>query len=61
MAFGVTRRPFVAMETLLKIEELKLHYSVGRSNLLKSKANSIKAVDGVSFNLEKGKSMGLVH
>ena len=54
------RRKFVEMENLLKIEELKLHYSVGRSNLLKSKANSIKAVDGVSFNLEKGKSMGLV-
>jgi len=60
MAFGVTRRPFVAMETLLKIEELKLHYSVGRYNLFKRRPNSIKAVDGVSLNLEKGRSMGLV-
>jgi peptide/nickel transport system ATP-binding protein len=48
------------METLLIIEELMLHYSVGKSNLLRKEANSVKAVDGVSFNLQKGKSMGLV-
>jgi peptide/nickel transport system ATP-binding protein len=48
------------MKPLLKIEELKLYYPVGRPGIFKKQVNTIKAVDSVSFNLHKGKSMGLV-
>ncbi len=48
------------MEPLLKIEELKLYYPVGRSGIFKKQVNTIKAVDNVTFNLQKGRSMGLV-
>jgi len=41
---------------LLRVEDLKVYYSVG---LLK-KAVDIKAVDGISFSVAKGESVGIV-
>ena len=39
-------------ENLLSIKNLKTHFSVGKS--------VVKAVDGVSFNLEAGKTFAIV-
>lgn len=46
-------------EVLLEVKSLKKYYPVKRGLLFKI-VNWIKAVDGVSLSIEKGKTMGLV-
>jgi peptide/nickel transport system ATP-binding protein len=40
------------MDTLLRLEDLTMHY--------KTKAGWVQAIDGVSFSLDRGQSLGLV-
>jgi peptide/nickel transport system ATP-binding protein/oligopeptide transport system ATP-binding protein len=58
--------PSVAMKTacpdqppLLKVRDLKVHFPI-YSGLLRRKTDSFKAVDGVSFSIPAGKTVGLV-
>ena len=44
---------------ILQIEDLKMYFPVTRG-LLRRKVADIKAIDGVSFNLRKGETLGLV-
>lgn len=44
---------------LLKVEDLKTYFPV-RKGLLRRTVGFIKAVDGVSFGIKKGRTMGLV-
>ena len=44
---------------ILQIEDLKMYFPVTRG-LLRRKVADIKAIDGVSFNLKKGETLGLV-
>ncbi|WP_047985181.1 ABC transporter ATP-binding protein [Ornithinibacillus californiensis] len=46
-------------ETLLEVEGLKKHFPI-RSGLLQKQTGSVKAVDDVSFTLNKGETLGLV-
>ena len=45
-------------ETCLKVTDLKMYFPV-KSGIF-SKARSLKAVDGVSFSIAQGETMGLV-
>ncbi|MBM3557964.1 MAG: ABC transporter ATP-binding protein, partial [Alphaproteobacteria bacterium] len=45
---------------LLSVEDLKVHFPVLRGIVVKKEIGRIKAVDGVSFALERGKTLGLV-
>ncbi len=44
---------------LLKVEDLKTYFPI-KKGLLRRTAGFIKAVDGVSFEIEKGQTLGLV-
>jgi len=44
---------------LLKVEDLKTYFPI-KKGLLRRTAGFIKAVDGVSFDIEKGQTLGLV-
>ncbi|WP_173934354.1 dipeptide ABC transporter ATP-binding protein [Chelativorans sp. Marseille-P2723] len=44
---------------LLQVRDLKKHFSIG-SSLLKSRRQTVHAVDGISFDLAPGETLGLV-
>lgn len=46
-------------EQLLKVENLKTYFAIKRG-LLQKTVGHVKAVDGISFELDKGKTVGLV-
>jgi oligopeptide/dipeptide ABC transporter ATP-binding protein len=47
------------VSTLLDVQELKVHFPVLRG-LLQRRVGSVRAVDGVSFTLDAGRTLGLV-
>ena len=51
-----TRHP---LEDMLVVENLKMHFPV-TEGLLKKQVGSVKAVDGVSFVVKRGKTLGIV-
>ncbi len=46
-------------EVLLEVKNLKKYFPI-KGGLLRSTVGNVKAVDGVSFSIEKGKTLGLV-
>jgi peptide/nickel transport system ATP-binding protein len=48
-----------ADDTILEVDSLKMYFPITRG-LLKRKVGEIKAVDGVSFKLRRGETLGLV-
>jgi oligopeptide transport system ATP-binding protein len=45
---------------LLRVENLKVHFPVTKGVLFKSTVGVVKAVDGVSFTINRGETLGLV-
>lgn len=48
------------MTPLLEVKNLKKHFPISSGSLLPKQTGSVKAVDGISFSLEKGETLGLV-
>ena len=46
-------------EVILQVENLKVHFPI-RRGLLRSQVGAIKAVDGLTFDVHRGKTLGLV-
>lgn len=46
--------------TILEVEDLKMHFPVKSPGIIRRTVGAVKAVDGVSFALEAGSSLGLV-
>ncbi len=46
--------------TLLEIKDLKVHFPIRSKSLFGGAENYVKAVDGISFRIEKGETLGLV-
>ena len=46
-------------DNLIEVRNLVKHFEVSNS-LFSSKKNVVKAVDGISFNIKPGESLGLV-
>src|SRR5262245_26360624 len=47
-------------ETLIRIEDLKVHFPIRSGIVFDRQIGQIKAVDGVSFEIHKGETLGLV-
>ncbi|TNE47205.1 MAG: ABC transporter ATP-binding protein [Deltaproteobacteria bacterium] len=48
------------MSNLLEVKDLKVHFESQQGFLWNKKVDVVKAVDGVSFSLEEGETLGLV-
>jgi oligopeptide transport system ATP-binding protein len=47
-------------ENLLEVNDLKMYFPVTRGIVLQRKVADVKAVDGVSFTIKRGETLGLV-
>ncbi len=47
-------------DVLLEVEDLKVHFPVRLSGVLRPKTAHLKAVDGISFTLAAGQTLGIV-
>ncbi|HEY1014509.1 MAG TPA: dipeptide ABC transporter ATP-binding protein [Herpetosiphonaceae bacterium] len=47
-------------EFLVEIQNLKMHFPVKSNGLLRRTVGAVKAVDGISFAVKKGETLGLV-
>ena len=45
---------------LLRTEDLKVYFPITRGILFQRKVGDVKAVDGLSFEIQKGETLGLV-
>jgi oligopeptide/dipeptide ABC transporter ATP-binding protein len=50
----------VGSKTLLDVRDLKMYFPLTRGIILQRVVGHVRAVDGVSFTIERGKTMGLV-
>ena len=48
------------MTVLLQVEDLRKHFPVSQGVLLSKLGKTVKAVDGVSFTVDEGETLGLV-
>ncbi len=47
-------------DTLVEVNNLKMHFPITEGILIQTHAGSVKAVDGLSFMIKKGETLGLV-
>ena len=47
------------LDTIMEVHDLKMHFPITKG-LLKRQVGSVKAVDGVSFTIKRGKTLGIV-
>src|SRR5258707_2659716 len=50
----------VASETLVDVRDLKMHFPLTQGIVFQRVIGHVKAVDGISFSIERGKTLGLV-
>jgi len=53
-------RPDDTAETVLSVEDLQMYFPVRSSGIVRRTIGHVQAVDGVSFDVMKGSSLGLV-
>jgi oligopeptide/dipeptide ABC transporter ATP-binding protein len=49
-----------AAERLLEVEDLKVYYPIVGGTILRHRAGDVRAVDGVTFAIDRGETLGLV-
>ena len=59
MTETVVRDKAKATETLVDVSNLKMHFPIYKG-LFRRKVGDVKAVDGLSFEIRRGETLGLV-
>ncbi|HET8586814.1 MAG TPA: ATP-binding cassette domain-containing protein, partial [Candidatus Limnocylindria bacterium] len=59
-AEAVGKAPQAAPDELLRVEDLKVHFPIREGVLLERHVGDVRAVDGVSFSIRRGETLGLV-
>lgn len=54
---GVSRED---SNTLLRVENLEMHFPITQGILIQKKIGAVRAVDGISFEVKRGETLGLV-
>lgn len=52
--------PFASAETVLEVDDLVKHFPLTEGIVMRRRVGEVKAVDGVSFQLRKGETLGIV-
>lgn len=63
MSMAATETPAVAAgtaEPLLRVEDLRMHFPITEGIVIQRAIGHVKAVDGVSFTMQRGETLGLV-
>ncbi|MFN3374771.1 MAG: ATP-binding cassette domain-containing protein, partial [Chloroflexus sp.] len=47
-------------EQLIEVKDLRMHFPVTRGIIFQRRVGTVKAVDGVSFTIKRGETLGLV-
>ena len=47
-------------ETLITVSDLKMHFPIVEGIVISRTVATVKAVDGISFDIKKGETLGLV-
>ena len=57
---GTNGSALASAETLLEVRDLKMHFPVRKGILIQRQVGAVKAVDGVTFSVKRGETLGLV-
>ena len=55
-----TTRPAPLGDELLRVENLEKHFPITRGVIFQKEIATVRAVDGVSFSVRKGETLGIV-
>jgi oligopeptide/dipeptide ABC transporter ATP-binding protein len=55
-----TAQTVVANDTLLQVRDLKMYFPLTQGIIFQNVVGYVRAVDGISFDVERGKTLGLV-
>ncbi len=55
-----TVKEAVASDTLVDVRDLKMHFPLTRGIIMQRVVGYVRAVDGISFSIQRGKTLGLV-
>lgn len=60
MASADAGTPPIASDAILSVKDLKMHFPITQGILVQRKVGAVRAVDGVSFDVKRGETLGLV-
>ncbi len=60
MTAGSDAAQNLTQQPILRVSNLKVHFPLFKGVVMRKQAGSVRAVDGVSFDVRKGETLGLV-